>query len=573
MVKKLISAVAAAAIVFGSAAALPQGVFDDLGTGITARAVYIYEDYFYELCDDGTVEIIGYSGNHTDVTIPSEIGGRKVTKIGDSAFEYENFKSITIPNSVKTIGKQAFRLCEDLTSITIPSSVKSIGSSAFFCCSSLTSITLSSGITSIDDRTFNSCRSLKSITIPNNITSIGLGAFGDCTSLESISIPSSVKEIGTGVFYNTPWLDAQIKKNPLVIINNIVIEGKTCEGNITIPNGVTRINDQAFNNPKTPNLMSVTLPDSVTSIGKQAFNNCEGLTSINIPKSVTSIGIWAFSGCKFLTIKCYAGSVGEEAAKNDGVKIEYLTPPHTHSYTSKVTKAATCTADGVKTYTCSCGESYTETIKATGHSYTAKVVKPTYDAEGYTLHTCSACGDSYKDNITAKLTRTSIAKATITGLKSKYYTGKALTQTPVVKLGSKTLKSGTDYTVSYKNNKNVGTATVTITGKGNYNGTVKTTFKICPKKTAVKKLTSPKTKQLKVTYGKVAGVTGYQITYSTSSKFTKKTTKSVNAAGTSKTIKKLTKGKTYYVKVRTYKTVGKTKYYSGYSAVKKIKVK
>ena len=206
------------------------------------------------------------------------------------------------------------------------------------------------------------------------------------------------------------------------------------------------------------------------------------------------------------------------------------------------------------------------------HTYTSKVVKPTYDAQGYTLHTCS-CGDSYKDNYKAKLTRTSIAKATVSGLKSKYYTGKAITQKPVVKLGTKTLKAGTDYTVAYKNNKAIGTATVTITGKGAYTGSVKATFKICPKKTAIKKVTSPKTKQLKVTYGKVSGVTGYQVTYSTSSKFTKKTTKSVNVSGTSKTIKKLTKGKTYYVKVRTYKTVSGTKYYSGYTAVKKIKVK
>ena len=86
-------------------------------------------------------------------------------------------------------------------------------------------------------------------------------------------------------------------------------------------------------------------------------------------------------------------------------------------------------------------------------------------------------------------------------------------------------------------------------------------------------MTSPKTKQLKATYTKVSGVTGYKITYSTSSKFTKATTKSVNASGTSKVISKLTKGKTYYVKVRTYKTVKGVKYYSGYSEVKKIKVK
>ena len=161
----------------------------------------------------------------------------------------------------------------------------------------------------------------------------------------------------------------------------------------------------------------------------------------------------------------------------------------------------------------------------------------------------------------------------MSGLKNKYYTGKAIKQTPTVKLGKKTLKAGTDYTVSFKNNKAVGTATVTVTGKGAYTGSVKATFKILPKKTTLKTVISPKTRQLKATYSKVSGVTGYQVTYSTSSKFTKAATKSVNVKGTSKVISKLTKGKTYYVKVRTYKTVGKTKYYSGYSAVKKITVK
>ena len=286
---------------------------------------------------------------------------------------------------------------------------------------------------------------------------------------------------------------------------------------------------------------------------------------------------------------------------------------HTHSYTSEVTKAATCKETGIMTYSCICGESYTESIpkltthtfgewattkaatcKAEGtqtrkcsicgkeetksidkasHKYTSKVVKPTYTAQGYTLHTCSVCGESYKDTTTAKLARTSMAKAKITGISNKTYTGKAITQTPVVKLGSKTLKSGTDYSVSYKKNKAVGTATVTITGKSAYTGTVKATFKINPKKTTLKSVTSPKTKQLKATYSKVSGVTGYQISYSTTSKFTKATTKTASSAKTSKTISKLKKGKTYYVRVRTYKTVNKVKYYSGWSNVKKIKVK
>lgn len=168
----------------------------------------------------------------------------------------------------------------------------------------------------------------------------------------------------------------------------------------------------------------------------------------------------------------------------------------------------------------------------------------------------------------------SISSATVTLSTTSYiYDGSAKKPAVTVKLNGKTLTSGTDYSVVYSNNKNIGTATVKVTGKGNYKSVVSKSFKIVPKKTTLKSLKSPKTKQMKVTYSKVSGVTGYQTTYSTSSKFTKKTTKSVNASGTSKTISKLTKGKTYYVKVRTYKTVKGTKYYSAYSSVKKVKVK
>ena len=320
-----------------------------------------------------------------------------------------------------------------------------------------------------------------------------------------------------------------------------------------------------------------------------------------------------------------------------------------HSFGSwKVTKAATCTAQGEKTRKCTvCGKTETAAVEKAAHKYTDKVISPTYNSQGYTLHTCTVCGDNYKDTYTPKLAvsidkavvsgvgdktytgsaikpaptvtvsgkalkygtdytvayqnntnggtatvtitgkgdytgsvsktfkinAASIAKATVSGLSNKTYTGKAITQKPIVKLNDKTLRYGTDYTVSYKNNKSVGTATVIITGKGNYIGTATATFKINPKKTSLKIATSSKAGQLKVTYNKVSGVTGYQVIYSASSKFTKSTTKSVNVKGTSKTITKLTKGKTYYVKVRAYKTVGKTKYYSGYSAVKKVKVK
>lgn len=170
--------------------------------------------------------------------------------------------------------------------------------------------------------------------------------------------------------------------------------------------------------------------------------------------------------------------------------------------------------------------------------------------------------------------KTSLAKATVTGVKNKVYTGKALTQAITVKLGGKTLKNGTDYSVTYTANKNVGVATLTVTGKGNYTGSVKKTFKILPKATTLSKLTAGK-KQLTVQWKKqTAQVTGYQIQYSLKSNFASAKTVTVTKNSTVKTtIKKLAAKKKYYVRIRTYKTVGKTKYYSSWSAAKNITTK
>ena len=178
---------------------------------------------------------------------------------------------------------------------------------------------------------------------------------------------------------------------------------------------------------------------------------------------------------------------------------------------------------------------------------------------------------------TTTAAKISVAKCTVAGVKNKVYTGKNLTQAITVKYGKKTLKLNTDYTVKYSANKNVGVATLTIAGKGKFNGSVKKTFKIMPKGTALAKLSTPKKATLKVTWKKQAAQTnGYQIQYSTSAKFTGKTTKTAtvaNAKTTAKTIAKLKSKKKYYVRIRTYKNVGKTKYYSSWSAAKNIKLK
>ena len=201
--------------------------------------------------------------------------------------------SITIPDSVTSIGDYAFCNCSKLTSITIPNSVTTIGGGAFENCSSLTSIIIPDSVTSIGDYAFRDCSSLTSIMIGNGVTTIGDWAFYNCSKLTSITIPNSVTTIGGGAFYGCSSLTS-----------------------IIIPNSVTTIESHVFRDCS--KLTSITIPDSVTSIGDSAFSSCSSLTSITIPNSVTSIGDWVFYDCSSLTSIFYNGTI--EQLNNSGIE-------------------------------------------------------------------------------------------------------------------------------------------------------------------------------------------------------------------------------------------------------------
>ncbi len=209
--------------------------------------------------------------------------------------------SYTIPNSVTSIGEDAFYNCKSLTSVTIPDSVTSIGEWAFYGCTSLIAITIGNGVTSIGEWAFYGCTSLTSITIPDSVTSIGDYAFSSCTSLTSITIPDSVTGISYSAFYDTGYYNNSSNwENDVLYIGNHLIKAKTSfSGAYTIKEGTKTIAPRAFSS--CTSLISITIPDSVTSIGFSAFENCTSITSIKIPDSVTSIGSYAFENCTSIT--------------------------------------------------------------------------------------------------------------------------------------------------------------------------------------------------------------------------------------------------------------------------------
>ena len=410
---------------------------------------------------------------------------------------------------------------------------------------------------------------------------------------------------------------------------------------------------------RTPQLIKIN--DNLFLVMWEEYNSSTGKTATKTMtvdsngKTVTKAISHSFVLSDCQPVVCSDGMVKWYVTNNSAPTLYKLSPfalddYHEHSYTKTVLSNATCTTAGTVKYTCSCGDSYTETIPATGHkssgwivdkaasigvkgskhkectvckkvletaeipalsrisiskasvtlststyAYDGKAKKPgvTVKLNGKTLKNGTDYTVSYSNNTkvgTAKVTITgkgnytgsvsktysiknNFKKATVSGISTKAFTGKNITQSITVKYNGKTLKNGTDYAVSYSNNKNIGTATVKITGKGSYTGTITKTFKINPAKQEIQKLTA-KSKAFFVDWAQKGSATGYEIQYATNSKFTsaKKVTITNNKTDT-KTISKLSGKKKYYVRVRSYTTVKGTKYYGAWSASKSVTTK
>ena len=274
---------------------------------------YTSGDYIYILLEDGTAEIVDYTGNATELAIPAEIDGYQVTSIRDHAFkDCDSLTSISIPDSDTSIGENPFMQCDALTSIVVSPDHPTLATIdgvlfekttkaliCYPCTFTAETYTIPQGIRIIGSYAFRSCTSLTSVSIPDSVTSIETFAFGICPSLTSVSIPDSVTSIGAGAF-----------------------EGCTSLTSVSIPDSVTSIGHWAF--IECSSLTSVSIPDSVTSIGVSAFEGCTSLTSVSIPDSVTSIGKNAFDNCSSdLTFTVVRGSFAAQWCKENGLKYTY----------------------------------------------------------------------------------------------------------------------------------------------------------------------------------------------------------------------------------------------------------
>ena len=471
------------------------------------------------------------------------------TENNPSPWNSKSFEKVIIRPGIKSIGNYAF-YAESFSDVDLPSTVTKIGSFAFSLNPEINNLKLGKDLVTIGSYAFSDCNGLTNITINNNLKSMEISAFSNCTSLISVRFPSTLSNIPKYAFSNCTSLS-----------------------NAILREGLLKIDESAFTGCYS--LSSVNIPTTLNQIGNYSFKNCSKINQLDFSESVNIIGTGAFENCITLNKLDfgYVSTINHNAFKNSGLKNVTL-PASLSTYYNDIFSGC----KSIDVYVKGNADAYKFFKKLSNLNVICKehdnkkmaTTKATFNSNGISDgYYCLGCGAETGVKTVKRISDVSLSKS------SYSYNGK--TQTPSVKVldSSKKTISSSNYTITYSSGrKNVGKYTVTITFKGNYSGKKVLTYCINPAGTSLSSLTAS-SKGFKAKWKKQStATTGYQIQYSTSSKFSSAKTVTVNKSSTlSKSITKLSGNKKYYVRVRTYKTVNKKNYYSSWSSVKSVTTK
>ncbi len=227
-----------------------------------------------------------------------------VTSVGANAFTYFTASSISLPDTLISIGANAFWGCRNLSAVTLPSGVEQIGEEAFLSCDDLTEVYLPDSIESIGRRAFMGCKNLVDLRLPNNAVTIGDEVFNSCEALKQIVIPSRMENIGKAMFSGCGLEHIQISDGVKTIGDYAFVDAKITS--IAIPNSITSIGNYAFAGAK---ITSIAIPNSVVYIGSNAFRECENLTRVEVDCNGTVIGDHPFEYCNQLKAVYFTGTL------------------------------------------------------------------------------------------------------------------------------------------------------------------------------------------------------------------------------------------------------------------------
>ena len=462
---------------------------------------------------EGVVDIPDYLCSGLEyieqITLPST-----VKDIGEASFYDCSFESINLPPNLESIGEYAFGLCSNLKSIDFPESMRIINSNAFVRCGKLETVNMKHGIVYLGHNAFNGCASLKTITLSDSLTTIPLKTFTSCRALEEIYIPDSVVNIADNAFSSCVSL-VKVRMSPNVTyianeafnsctsLSEFIWEsdskliGRLAFGECTSLKefnfiGIEKLYENSFQNSgisvltlgeakneeaaklieveaqsfmECDNLEALGIGGNVAVVKTQAFANCSNLETAVISDSVTSIAPDAFDGCDNLTIYCSENSYAYTYAQEQGIPVStfVIAAIPNQTYTgSRIEPEVNVSLSGKPL------EEATDFGVTYANNVNVGVADVSVKGKGvYKMFTSKA-------NFT--IVTKSVTEVNVAPVADQPYTGEAVMPKLTVTDGVKYLAEGKDYTVTYYNNVDEGTATAKITGKGNYSGFTTVSF-------------------------------------------------------------------------------------------------